>query len=75
MRQKIPTMLLQLLQSLERNVAIEIIQLTQFECLLCQKNARTHAIVHPNPGEPGSMSCSSWYEYPITYYSQNAKYC
>jgi hypothetical protein len=38
-----------------------------YECFLRQKKARTHAIVHPNPGVLGSVECTSWYEYPITY--------
>jgi hypothetical protein len=45
-----------------------------YECLLCQKKkTHTHAVVHPNPGEPGSVKCTSWYENPTTYYSETAK--
>ena len=67
-------MLLQLRQSLKQNVAIEIIQFTQFKNVsFAKKKARTHATVHPNPGEPGSANCASWYEYPTTYYSENRK--
>ena len=34
------------------------------------KKCLTQATVKPDPGEPGSTSKESWYEYPITYVEQ-----